>query len=125
MEGIFCPHWKRLLSLFSDALKEDWGAHLGSLKIGGQWFWEEKLFHINLLEMKAAFLAFLPHTDKPDVQLNIDKRTAVAYINHLEGVHSEQRSLMAIEMWNYMINRNMSISAVHVPLKANKWADKK
>ena len=51
-------------TIFSDASKQGWGAHLNLAKIGGRWNWEEKVkSHINWLELKAAFLAlqaFLP-----------------------------------------------------------------
>ena len=43
-------------TIFSDASKQGWGAHLNLAKIGGHWNWEEKLkSHINWLELKAAF----------------------------------------------------------------------
>ena len=51
-------------TMFTDASKQGWGAHLNLEKIGGQWIWEEKVdSHINILELKAVFFAlqaFLP-----------------------------------------------------------------
>ena len=73
-------------TIFSDASKKGWGAHLGPLEIGGRWCLEERIQHINVLELQAAFLAIkalLPKIDKPHVQFAIDNQTAVTYINKI------------------------------------------
>ena len=44
------------LHLYSDASCSGWGAHLLDQHVSGVWFDQEKLLHINLLEMKALFL---------------------------------------------------------------------
>ena len=39
-------------TIFTDASKQGWGAHLNLEKIGGRWIWEEKVnTHINILEL--------------------------------------------------------------------------
>ena len=43
--------------LFSDASTVGWGAHLEELLISGVWNEDDKHLHINVLELKAAFLA--------------------------------------------------------------------
>ena len=48
------------LHLYSDASSSGWGAHLLDQNVSGVWSAQEKLLHINLLEMKAMFLAFKP-----------------------------------------------------------------
>ena len=45
------------LHLYSDASCSGWGAHLLDQRVSGVWSDQEKLLHINLLEMKALFLA--------------------------------------------------------------------
>ena len=57
------PQWKgyssptgKDLNIFRCLERRLW-AHLGSLEIRGRWFWEKKRLHINVLEMKATFLA--------------------------------------------------------------------
>ena len=71
-------------TIFSDASKQGWGAHLNLAKIGGRWNWEEKLkSHINWLELKAAFLAlqaFLPQLKHQHIQIGIDNKTAMTYV---------------------------------------------
>ena len=44
------------LHLYSDASCSGWGAHLLNQHVSGVWSDQEKLLHINLLEMKALFL---------------------------------------------------------------------
>ena len=44
------------LHLYSDASSSGWGAHLLDQHVSGVWSDQEKLLHINLLEMKALFL---------------------------------------------------------------------
>ena len=42
--------------LYSDASCSGWGAHLLDQHMSGVWSDQEKLLHVNLLEMKALFL---------------------------------------------------------------------
>ena len=81
-------------TIFLDASKQGWGAHLNLAKIGGPWNWEENVkSHINWLELKAAFLAlqaFLPQLKYQHVQIGIDNKTAMTYINKLEGTRSHR-----------------------------------
>ena len=116
-------------TIFSDASKQGWGAHLNLAKIGGQWNWEEKLkSHINWLELKAAFLAlqaFLPQLKHQHVQIGIDNKTAMTYINKLGGTRSHRLTSLALEMWNFAADRNLTLSAVYVPGEENQIADKK
>ena len=50
------------LHLYSDASRSGWGAHLHQV-VSGVWSEQEKLLHINLLEMKALFLALQSFQD--------------------------------------------------------------
>ena len=116
-------------TIFSDASKQGWGAHLNLAKIGGRWNWEEKLkSHINWLELKAAFLAlqaFLPQLKHQHVQIGIDNKTAMTYINKLGGTRSHRLTSLALEMSNFAADRNLTLSAVYVPGEENQIADKK
>ena len=74
-------------TIFTDASKQGWGAHLNLAKIEGQWKWEKKVkAHINVLELKAAFLAlqaFPPQLKHQHVQFGIDNKIAMTYVNKL------------------------------------------
>ena len=114
--------------IFSDASKIGWGAHLLEISIGGRWKELEALDYINYLELEAAYLAlraFLPLIKGNHVQFGLNNRTAVAYINRLGGTRSQHLTALALDIWCYALDRNMVISAIHVPGKRNCIADGK
>ena len=43
--------------IYADASLEGWGASMGNVSTGGAWLPDEKLMHINILELKAILLA--------------------------------------------------------------------
>ena len=72
------------LHLYSDASLSGWGAHLLDQNVSGVWSDQEKLLHINLLEMKALFLglqAFQEEVAGHHVTVMCDNSTVVAYVN--------------------------------------------
>ena len=72
------------LQLYSDASSSGWGAHLLDQNVSGVWSAQEKLLHINLLEMKALFLglqAFQEDVAGHHVTAMCDNSTVVAYVN--------------------------------------------
>ena len=68
--------------MFTDASEKGWGAHLSNCTISGVWQQSEKDFHINILELKAVFLA-LKHFQKQlwqkIVLVSSDNSTVVSY----------------------------------------------
>ena len=71
------------LHLYSDASSSGWGAHLLDQNVSGVWSDQEKLLHINLLEMKALFLglqAFQDDVSGHHVAAMCDNSTVVAYV---------------------------------------------
>ena len=90
------------LSIMSDASDLAWGAHLASVRIQGFWRSYEFSWHINRKELKAAFLALkflIPNQTNVHVQICIDNRTAVVYINHLGGTRALELNSIAVKMW--------------------------
>ena len=79
------------LHLYSDASSSGWGAHLLDQNVSGVWSAQEKLLHINLLEMKALFLglqAFQEDVAGHHVTAMCDNSTVVAYVNKQGGMVS-------------------------------------
>ena len=115
------------LMVTSDASLKGWGATCKGASTGGMWSREERRLHINLLELKAAFLAlqvFAAQRNNIHILLRIDNTTAIAYINKRGGTHSQQLSDLAIEVWEWCIARKITILAEHIPGRENKEADK-
>ena len=110
----------------SDASKTGWGATCQEIHTGGPWGAQERAEHINLLELKAAFLAlqtFASHRSGLHILLLIDNITAIAYINHKGGTQSQTLSDQAIELWEWCLVRKITVHAEHIPGQKNVEAD--
>ncbi len=115
------------LVLYSDACTKGWGGHIkDGTSTGGDWSAEEMKLHINILELKAAFLTlqtFCRFKQNIHVKLMIDNTTAIACVNKFGSV---KPLLMAqtVELYNWAIQKNLILSAAHVPGKQNVVADR-
>ena len=79
------------LHLYSDTSCSGWGAHLLDQHVSGVWSDQEKLMHINLLEMMALFLglqAFREDVIGHHVTGMCDNSTVMAYVNKQGGTVS-------------------------------------
>ena len=115
------------LIIESDASKKGWGAFCQSQPTGGPWDTAEMTLHINILELKAAFLAmktFASHRTHSHILLLIDNRTAIVFINRMGGTHSRTLSNLACEMWQWCLERNLTVHAEHIPGSSNVRADR-
>ena len=78
------------LTILSDVSMQGWGATCQGKSTNGKWSSQESIQHINLLELKAAFLAlktFLKNQSHKVVLLKLDNSAAVAYLNNKGGTH--------------------------------------
>ena len=76
--------------IFTDASNQGWGAHLENLTVSGNWTDQEKLLHINVLELKAVFLALKSFQNRildKRVLIATDNATVVSYLNKQGGTH--------------------------------------
>ena len=86
----------------------------------------EKALHINALELKAgifAVKAFAKQKQNINVLLKMDNRSAVAYVNRMGGTRSETLTDLAKEMWEWALQQNIHIMAIHIPGMTNLRAD--
>ena len=115
------------LELFCDASQSGWGCWTSDNREAfGFWSSSEKKLHINALEIKAvlfAFRCFFRYTYTCSILIHSDSSTVVAYINNQGGTISARVCDMALELWEFCIKRDISISAVHVPGVENSRAD--
>lgn len=103
-----------------------WGAVCESQRTNGRWSATERAQHINVLELKAAFLAlksFLKNQSHKVVCLRMDNTTAVAHVKNKGGTHSPCLLALILELWQWCLERNIMISAQHVPGKLNTIVD--
>ena len=111
----------------TDASTLGWGAVLDKQSIGGQWTQSEACHHINYLELLATFLAlksFCKDMSKVHVRLRSDNTTTVAYLNSMGGMQSILCDTLAKEIWLWCIQKQLWLSASHVPGKDNIQADR-
>ena len=114
------------LTIESDASTKGWGVYCQGKRAGGPWQTMERKQHINLLELKSAFLAlqtFVSNKTNTHVLLRIDNRTAIAYINQKGGTHSKPLSDMACNLWSWCLKRNITVQAEHIAGVENTRAD--
>jgi hypothetical protein len=112
--------------IYTDASNLGWGATLNNqLTIHGKWNWQERLLHINHLELKAIHFALLAFKDisNQSVLIRTDNTTCVAYINHQGGTMSAALSKSTEEIWNLCLERTLKIQAEHIPGIQNVIAD--
>ena len=110
----------------SDASKSGWGAVCQGIATGGRWTSEEAGLHINLLELQAVFLAlqsFLKDKTKVAVLVRLDNRTAIAYLNKMGSPTRSQLCLLALEIWEWCLLRQISPHAEYLAGKDNVLAD--
>ena len=109
----------------TDASLLGWGAVSGS-STGGLWSEAERTRHINLLELTGgafATQAFTKNQRNIHILLRMDNTTATSYINHMGGTRSQDLSHAACELWQWCLQRGITIAAEHLPGVCNVVAD--
>lgn len=119
-------HLPPSLIIASDASHVGWGAACSNISTGGTWSERECQYHINYLEIQAAFFAlktFAKSSKDDHVRLMIDNTTAVSVINHMGTSHCDACHTLTKENWEWWIPRGIWIGTAHIPGKANTVAD--
>ena len=114
------------LHQYSDASCSGWGAHLLDQHVSGVWSDQEKLLHINLLEMKALFLglqAFREDVIGHHMTAMCDNSTLVAYINKQGGTVSRALCLLTSRLLRWTESFDIHLDARYLPGQANVLAD--
>ena len=114
------------LHLYSDASSSGWGAHLLDQNVSGVWSAQEKLLHINLLEMKALFLglqAFQEDVAGHPVTAMCDNSTVVAYVNKQGGTVSRSLCLLTSRLLRWTESFDVHLDARYLPGESNVRAD--
>ena len=113
--------------LTSDASGDGWGAWTPSSSVHGKWSLSEREFHINILELKSVFLSFkslFRTTFSCSILVKTDNTTAVAFINKQGGTKCKILCNLALSLWEFCVNRSISLSAMYIEGTLNTRADK-
>ena len=114
------------LHLYSDASCSGWGDYLLNQHVSGVWSDQEKLLHINLLEMKALFLAFQSFREDVighHVTAMCDNSMVVAYVNKQGGTVSRALCSLTSRLLRWTESLNVHLDARYLPGQANVLAD--
>ena len=110
----------------SDASNEGWGDHLEQNSTQGLWSPQEKGLHINVLELKAVFLALRHFKDQcqdQTVLVATDNSTVVAYINKQGETHSAEMCALLWRIMTWYRHFHITLKARHIPGCLNVMAD--
>jgi len=115
------------LTIFSDASLGGWGASCNGVTTRGPWTSADQDRHINELELLAAFYSlqsFAPSSTDISICLQLDNRTAVAYINKCGGTRSRNLTKVSNLICHWCEYRRISVQAVYLPGSLNIIADR-
>ncbi len=113
-------------TIATDSSEFGWGGVSAGQRISGHWAPAERAKHINFLELKAILLslkAFFKDTTDAHVLIHSDNRTAISYINKQGGTHSEDLCVLAVDIWTWCLEKNLTVEATHVAGVNNTVAD--
>ncbi|XP_028412214.1 uncharacterized protein LOC114535038 [Dendronephthya gigantea] len=116
---------KEDLTIETDASNLGWGAACSGMLTGGVWSQQERFQHINCLELMAggfAVKSFCKNKASIQVKLLMDNTTAITYINKMGGPSPVLASLV-YEIWQWCLQKNIHLSAHHIPGVLNTSAD--
>ena len=95
--------------------------HKGTLDTGGIQFSSHKCFGAE--SSLFAVRAFTPNRRQLHVHLRMDNRTAVAYLLRMGGTRSPALLSIAQELWEYALNKQITLTAEYLPGELNHEAD--
>ena len=111
----------------SDASLTGWGAVHEGVGVSGHWHGPWLTQHINLLELRAIYLALLRFRSvlrNRHVLVRTDSTVAAAYVNRQGGLGSPRLCRLARTMWEWAHPRFKSLRAMYVPGLTNVAADR-
>jgi len=126
--GKVIRHHKVDIHCRTDASLLGWGAvDLAENKhANGRWNSSESHNQINVLELLAIFYAMQSmYSNQSNVHIEIqsDNVSAVAYVNDMGGMTSKHMDSLARSIWEWCLERNIYLSAIHIPGSQNVEAD--
>ena len=112
-----------------DASDSGWGIVCTtdeSLHSHGVWSQKQQALHINVRELYVVFICltiFCKDMYATHVRFEIDNSTAVSYLNDMGGCRSKACNAVATKIWNWCIDKDLWVSAVHISGVLNVKAD--
>ena len=101
----------------SDVSLHGLGAVCQEVTTRGLWTTGEASSHINLLELKAAYLAlqyFLKESVSTCFGIRLDNQTAISYLNHIERLALSLCQL-ALDIWTWCLAHQITLHVEYLP----------
>ena len=119
--------WMRTSYAHSDrCLNKRPGAYCKVVSRGGKWSKEEKLFHINVLELlalKSAILASTKNFSYLTIHVQVNKKVALASLLNTGGTRNPQLLKIRKSIWNHLLSHQITISIEYLPSRLNVRTD--
>ena len=112
--------------IITGASSYGWGAVMDSNSTGGLFSISEMKAHINVLELKAILLGLKALTKgltKVYIKVLTGNSTAVACINKFGNTRSQERDSVTKEIWQWVSDSSVWLSATHLTEIRNAEAD--
>jgi hypothetical protein len=116
------------LTIQTDASMQGWGFYvpIDGTKSGSRWSPQVTHLHINALELMAIEFALLSYCDdlnSQHIRIMSDNTTAIAAVNKQGSTQALECNQIAKRIWLWALDRNIWISAAHIPGVLNVEAD--
>lgn len=114
------------MEIYSDASGTGWGIYSNGVRSHGFWSEFDKQFHINYLELLAAFFAlrcFAANSRNCNILLRIDNTTAISYINRMGSIQFLDLNGLSRKIWTWCEERNIYVYASYIKSSDNAFAD--
>ena len=115
------------ITISTDASLEGWGAYCQGQKTGGPWTSQEKKDHINVLELRAVKYTILTfsrlHPKAQAIHIQMDSIVALSYLVKMGGTRNKSRTVLSKEIWDYLLSKEITITAEYLPGLLNVEAD--
>lgn len=111
------------IEIYTDASRSGWGAVCKKAQVNGKWKSSEKAYHINYLELMAAFLglkSFTSDVTNCAILLRMDNTTAISYVNRMGGIQYPHLNELTRSLWKWCEQRNLWVYASYVNTKENR-----
>ncbi|CAG4957938.1 unnamed protein product [Colias eurytheme] len=103
--------------------RSGWGAVCNNMRANGHWKESELKYHINYLELKAAFFGlkcFAYNVTNCAILMRIDNTTAISYINRMGGIQFPHLNELTRSIWQWCEERDLWLFASYINSKEIK-----
>ena len=110
----------------TDASKKGWRAVCQGIRNEGQWSKKKLDLHINQMELLAiifTILKFAKMLKMSPIHIQVDNMKTLDYLQKMGGINNPGLMQISKEIWEFILNDGIMITAKHLPGNPNCKAD--